>query len=538
MKEYRGNDRVMHAILDDKARSLGSKVFARHGDSALTYGELSDQSVRIASYLIDSLGVSKDDKVAVILPNCLAYLVIQFGISKAGAVMVPINALAQAELLVHFINHSGARIVVVDAEFMPALAAVAGEITGVRTLIVHGETAAVSDLAASRFDIVDYPDLLAAPGRALDNVEVSWTDPVDIFYTSGTTGVSKGVVLPHNHHYTFGLSIAKAGRLGPSDVMYIMLPLYHGAGSYMSIMPALLCEGSLAIANQFSARNWLDDIRRYSATACWAVNSIAPILMQQPPKSDDADNPLRVYFYIGMPPEMVEPFERRFAVKAIDTYGSTESGHLAYTIWEERRLGSAGPINTAQYDVKIVDDNDEEVPIGEIGACVSRNKQPFTQMTEYYRMPEETLKTMRNRWLHSGDLCRVDRDGWLYFVGRGKDTIRRRGENISCYELESMLSACEGILECASVPVPSELGEDEIKIIVAPRPGYDLTFVAVMRFCEKKLPKFMIPRYIEMVAQVDKLPNQKIDKQRLKANGLTANTWDAQSGDFVTSKGP
>ena len=353
----------------------------------------------------------------------------------------------------------------------------------------------------------------------LEKLAVEWTDPVDIFYTSGTTGVSKGVVLPHNHHYTFGLTIAQAGRLGPDDVMYIALPLYHGAGSYMSIMPMLLCEGSLAIADQFRASNWLNEIRHYGATATWAVNSIAPILMKQPVRPDDAENPLRVYFYIGMPPEMVEPFEKRFGVKAIDTYGSTEAGHLAYTIWEERRFGAVGPINSLQYEVKIVDDNDEEVPIGEVGECVSRNKQPFTQMSEYYRMPEETLKTMRNRWLHSGDLCRVDEDGWLYFVGRGKDTIRRRGENISCYELESMLSAHEGIVECASIPIPSELGEDEVKIIVAPRPGLDLSFAEIMKFCEEKLPKFMVPRYIEVVAEVAKLPNHKIDKQRLKKDG-------------------
>ncbi len=537
MKDYRGNARVLHAILDDKARTLGAKVFARHGDRTVTYGELSLQSARVASFLIDILGVVKDDKVAVMLPNCLAYLSAQFGISKAGAVMVPVNVLAQSDLLAHFLNHSDARVLVIDASYLSALAQIADAVPNVRTLLLHGQSGTDIASLAPRFEVINYEALLAGPTLDRDEIAVDWTDPVDIFYTSGTTGVSKGVVLPHNHHYTFGVTIVQAGRLGPDDVMYIALPLYHGAGSYMSIMPMLLCEGSLAIGDGFSARNWLDDIRRYGATATWAVNSIAPILLKQPPKPDDADNPLRVYFYIGMPPDVVEPFEKRFGIKAIDTYGSTESGHLAYTIWEERRTGSVGPINTAHYDVKIVDDNDEEVPVGEAGECVSRNKQPFTQMIGYYRMPEETLKTMRNRWLHSGDLCRVDADGWLYFLGRGKDTIRRRGENISCYELESMLAAHEGILECASIPVPSELGEDEVKIIVAPRPGRDLTFPEIMRFCEDKLPKFMIPRYIELVAEVAKLPNHKIDKQRLKKDGLTPRTWDALRGDYLSATG-
>lgn len=532
IQEYVGNARVMHAILDDKARRLADKVFARHRDETITYGTLSDKSARIATFLVDRLKVERGENVAVILPNCLAYLAVQFGISRAGAVMVPVNTLANKELLAQFLNHSGTRVVVVDASLFQNIVEIADKISRVREIVWLGPNCPAT---TARFNFIAYERLISSARRELD-IDVSWTDIVDIFYTSGTTGVSKGVALPYNHHYTFGLTIARAGRLGPDDVMYIMLPLYHGAGSYMSIMPALLCEGSLAIADEFSARSWLTDIRRAGATVMWAVNSIAPILMKQPELPDDSDNPLRVYYYIGMPPEMVEPFERRYGIKAIDTYGSTESGHLAYTIWEERRLGSVGPINSEHYDVRIVDENDEEVPIGEIGECVSRNKQPFTQMTEYYRMPEETLAVMRNRWLHSGDLCRVDKDGWLYFVGRGKDMIRRRGENISCYELESMLSGHEGILECASIAVPSDLGEDEVKIVVAPKAGFDLSVSDLVAFCERTLPKYMLPRYIEFVDAVPKLANQKIDKVTLKKTGLNTRTWDVIAGAYVRSE--
>jgi crotonobetaine/carnitine-CoA ligase len=315
--------------------------------------------------------------------------------------------------------------------------------------------------------------------------------------------------------------------------MYICLPLYHGMGSYMSIMPMLLCEGSIALGDRFSASRWLSEIRQYGATVTWAVYSMAPILMKQPERADDADNSLRIYLFSGMPPDIVEPFEKRFGVKVMEQYGATESADLAHSLWNERRRGAIGPINKAHYDIKIVDGHDEEVPAGEVGEVVSRCKYPYMQMTEYYKMPEETVKAFRNCWLHSGDMCRIDKDGWIYFVGRGKDTIRRRGENISCYELESILSSHEGILECASIPVPSQLGEDEIKVVMVAKEGARLEFSEIMKFCEEKMPKFMVPRYVEIVKQVPKLPNEKVDKEALKQEGLTSNTWDAEVGDYT-----
>jgi len=298
-------------------------------------------------------------------------------------------------------------------------------------------------------------------------------------------------------------------------------------------MPMLILGGSIALGDRFSASRWLDEIREYGATVTWAVYSMAPILMKQPERQDDSDNPLRVYCFSGMPPDLMEPFEKRFGVKLYEQYGATESADLAHSIWEERRPGAVGPINTTYYDIKIVNEYDEEVPVGEVGEVVSRCKYPYTQMIEYYKMPEETVKAFRNRWLHSGDMCKIDKDGWLYFVGRGKDTIRRRGENISCYELESILSSHPDILECAAIPVPSELGEDEVKVVISPRGGKKLNLTEILKYCEEKMPKFMIPRYIEIMAEIPKLPNEKVDKERLKKEGLTPDTWDAEVDKYI-----
>ena len=523
-------DRVMPSTLDAKAKTLGTKVFVRDKAQRVSYQELSEGSNRIANFLMQQLEVAKDDKGAVMLPNCVEYFYVQFGIAKAGGVMVPVNVLAKHDLLIHFLNNSDASIVVIDAQFLPLLSAVSHAIPKVETLVIRG--ACEQPGFKREFNIIGYDELFGGASTRPD-VGIAWYDPVDTFYTSGTTGVSKGVVLSYHHHYVFGRSIAKSARLGPDDVMYICLPLYHGMGSYMSIMPMLLCGGSIALSDGFSASRWLSEIREYGATVTWSVYTMAPILMKQPEKSDDADNSLKVYLFSGMAPDVVGRFEKRFGVKVIDLYGSTESAHLACSLWDEKRPGAVGPVNSEYYEVAVVDEHDNVLPAGEIGECVSRCKIPYTQMSEYYNMPEETLKAFRNRWLHTGDLCRIDADGWLYFVGRGKDMIRRRGENISSYELESILQGHGAIEECACIPVPSALGEDEVKVVIAPRAGRTLEFDEVMAFCRDNMPRFMVPRYIEFVREVPKLPNHKIDKAALKYEGLTPATWDADTGRHV-----
>lgn len=527
------DDRVMHRLLEDRVRRDGDKVFVTNGADQATYRMIDDASSRIANFLIDRLGVEKFDNVGVLMPNCIDFLRVQFGISKTGAVMVPINVLAKLDLLSHFLNSSDVEILIVDAQFLPSVAEIADRIPKLRALVVRTTDREILRSAAKTgLDIVPFAEMSDASTSRPD-IQVSWNDPVDIFFTSGTTGVSKGVVLAHNHHFVFGNSVIDAGRLGEDDIMYVTLPLHHGIGSYMSIMPMLLCGGTIALGDAFSASGWLDEIRAYGATATWAVSSMTPILMKQPARHDDADNPLRTYLYIGMTADLLVPFERRFGVRAIDNYGSTEAGLIAYSRWDERRPGAVGPINSHLYEVAIVDEHDREVPVGEAGECVSRCREPFTQMVTYYGMAEATVETFRNRWLHSGDLCRVDEDGWIYFLGRGKDTIRRRGENISCFELESILAGCDGVLECTSIAVPSEIGEDEIKVVVASRGGNVLGPDQIIAYCRDNMPRYMVPRYVELVGELPKLPNLKVDKQILQKAGLTLETWDVTTGTFV-----
>jgi len=532
VKAYEKNERTLPFILEDKAKILGGKVFIYYEDKTVTYGELNEKANSLANMLIQKMGVQKGDKVAVMLPNCADYVIVQFGVARTGGVQVPINTEATGDLLTHFLNISDAGTLLVDNQYLHLLQPIQDKLRHLKKVIVYPKKSGDEESILTKgYEFVSYQDLLNGE-KSLPQVVIERCDPVDIFFTSGTTGVSKGVVLPHNHHYHFGAIIAEWAQLGPEDVFYICLPFYHGVTQYMSVMPAMLAEGAIAIVNRFSAGRYWDDMRRYRATATWAVYTMPAVLIKQPELETDADNPLRAFCTIGIAPNLVKPFEKRFGLNIIDMYGSTEQEAIAFTPYNEKRYGAAGPINKKHFDVRIVDSNDDELPAGETGEIVSRSKEPYIQMMEYYNMPEETLKMFRNLWMHSGDLGYIQ-DDWLYFVGREKDAIRRRGENISSFEVERVIVSNADIKECAVIPIPTELGEDEIKAVIVLNDENALTPPELLVFCQDKLPKYMVPRYFEIKESLPKTPTEKIEKVKLKEEGVTPNTWDREKGDYI-----
>jgi len=532
MKVYEGDQRTLPFILEDKAKTLRNKVFVFYKDETITYEELNEKANSIANMLTKEMGVQKGDKVVVMLPNCADYVMVQFGVAKTGGVQVPINIQATGDLLAHFLNISDARVLLIDQQYLHLFQPIQDKLSHLRKVIVYPAKSGDEESMLGRgYEFSSYQDLVTGE-TSPPQAAVNRTDPVDIFFTSGTTGISKGVVLSHNHHYHFGAIIAEWARLGFEDIFYTCLPFYHGVSQYMSVMPAMLAEGGIAIADRFSASKYWDDIRRYRATATWAVYTMPAVLMKQSPMENDADNPLRVFCTIGVAPDLVEPFEKRFGVKILDMYGSTEQEAIAFTPYDEKRYGAVGPINRKHFDVRIVDANDEELPPGEVGEIVSRPKEPYIQMIEYYNMPKETLKVFRNLWLHSGDLGFI-KDDWLYFVGRGKDAIRRRGENISSYEVERITLSNTNIKECAAIPIPTELGEDEIKVVIVLKEGSRISPQELLAFFQNQMPKYMVPRYIEIKQSLPKTPTEKVEKVKLKEEGVTPNTWDRERGDYI-----
>lgn len=530
MKRWALQERTYGRILEEKARANGSRVFLRYGNQEVSYAEANEQ-VRRAATGFALAGVSKGSKVALMLPNCPEYIYLWWGLARIGAVEVPINTAHRGDVLVHVLNDCDAELLVVHEEYLPAVASVEDQLQHLRQVYVLEEKGICGREVPRLIPTESAEKLLAAPADPPD-VLVRHSDLVSIMYTSGTTGRSKGIMRVHNHDFSIASILAEAGRLTPDDVFHTCLPWFHGIAQYMVTTPALLSDASVAMSREFSAGRFWEEIRAYRATATYMVESIARILYKQPPRPDDADNPLRLCYIVGAPHEMASDFQQRFGVRFIDAFGSTESNVLAVTSLDvEPRPRSAGRIHPA-FEVRVVDENDEPLPPGEIGEFVCRSREPYTLMVGYYKRPEETLQAFRNLWYHTGDAGYIDADGYVYFTGRVKDAIRRRGENISAFEVEAIIGQHPAVLECAAVGVPSELGEEEVKVVVVLRPGAQLSPEELLDFCEGKMAHFMIPRFVEFVPELPKTSTGKVEKYRLREQGVSPSTWDRDKAGY------
>jgi crotonobetaine/carnitine-CoA ligase len=283
----------------------------------------------------------------------------------------------------------------------------------------------------------------------------------------------------------------------------------------------------MVLLDRFSASRFWDEIRYYRATQFNYLGAVMPILGKQAQKDNDLDNPARIALGAGCPPAVMEEVEKRFGIKCLEGFGMTEIGIPIHVSVDDRRRGSCGkPMDI--YEVKLFNDHDEEVPTGEIGEIAFRPLAPFVMMSEYYNMPEKTLEAFRNLWFHTGDLARKDEDGYFYFVDRKKDALRRRGENISSFEVERAINTHPKVLESAAVAVQSELAEDEVKICVVLKPGESLAPEELIRYANDRMPYFAVPRYVEFMESLPKTPTERVQKYLLKQAGITPNTWDRE----------
>jgi crotonobetaine/carnitine-CoA ligase len=285
----------------------------------------------------------------------------------------------------------------------------------------------------------------------------------------------------------------------------------------------------MAVEERFSATSFWARAREVDATIVHGIFGMVPILLGQPPNKHDRDHRVRT-FYIG-PSKLTETFRERFGAHIVEVYGATETGIITRTPYGEFRAGSCGRPNTESFDVRIVDDHDRPVPVGEVGEIVVRPKVPWAMMTGYYRKPQATVEAFRNLWFHTGDFGRFDEDGFVYFVDRKKDAIRRRGENISSFEVEAAVNAHPAVLESAAIAVPSPLAEDDVKVCVVLQPGSKLDPAELVRFLDERLPYFMVPRYVEFLPELPKTPNQKVRKVELRRagdRGITEASWDRE----------
>ncbi len=531
MREYPLEERTIGRILADKAGRIGDRTWLLWQGKRYSYAALDDMTNRYANGF-RSLGIRKGDHVVVMLPNCAEFFWVIWGLGKLGAVAVPINTAAKGELLAYFINQSDSAWAVVDEEFLERIAAIIPRVPGIRGFLCLAPGAVAEPAAGERrVPVIPLREMEASPAGGQDLGAVRYDDLHLIMYTSGTTGPSKGVMSPHSQGHAVGYYVAKYYGYGDSDVLYTCLPLFHGNALWYTSYAALWAEAALAVAPRFSASQFWDEIRATGATQFNTLGAMTNIILKIPPSGAETSHRLRQSMMVPVSREVHTAFTGRFGLTVTSLYAMTETFPVTMYIPGDppEKIGSAG--KTRGYaEIRILDEDDRELPHGQVGEIAVRPTVPGIMMTGYYKMPEATLKEMRNLWFHTGDRGYVDADGYLYFVDRKKEAIRRRGENISAYEVEMLVARHPKVLEVAAVPVPSELTEDEVMVYIVLKPGEQVSADEIVRFCNDNMAYYMVPRFVAFVDALPKTPSEKIEKYKLKAMAIENldKLWDRE----------
>ncbi len=510
---------VTGPLLRRQARERGEETFAVFADgSRWTYAETLDHALRAAGALRE-LGVGPGDRVLCWLPNGPDVLRAWFGANLLGAVYVPMNVALRGGVLRHVIDSSRARVLVAHRELVERLPRPVPE--QLEALVVAGGEAP-GDLPA-RLRVVP-ASLLRESAPASDLPDVGATDLQSIVYTSGTTGPSKGVLSSYLHLWS-SANGAFDGMLDARDRYIVHLPLFH-AGGTIGVAGMMALGGSIAVVDSFQTTRFWDVVRELGVTAATLLGVMATFLAKQPPGPRDRDHPLRTAIVLPMPDD-AGAFRERFGVDLYSLFNMTE---VSCPLVTERNPAAAGTCGRPRQGVeaRLVDEHDREVPVGAIGQLILRTDLPWAMNHGYDGMPEATAEAWRNGWFHTGDVFRRDAEGNFFFVDRMKDAIRRRGENISSHEVETEVLAHPRVREVAAVPVPSEHGEDEVLIVVAPVAGAELDLAELIAFCARRMAHYMVPRYVRVVDALPLTPTNKVRKHELTDEGLTADTWDRE----------
>jgi crotonobetaine/carnitine-CoA ligase len=526
--DYPLRERTIARVVRDKAAANGARPFLLFEGRAYSYREVDSLSNRLAHSLA-RLGVARGTHVAVFVDNKPEVVLTYFALGKLGAVCVPLNTAAKGAMLSYFLAQSDSEVVVFDGAATDRIAAAAVEAHRLRAAIAVGPPAAAWPL---NMPFTEFAALIDGPDTAPD-VEVNCFDPFMIMYTSGTTGPSKGVVIPQASVLSQAWAIAEACGYQAHDVLYTCLPLYHANAWWCSCLPALLADATVAISRRFSASRFWSEVRQCGATQFNLLGAMAGFLWNRPPDPGDRDHRVRQAMVVPVPTEFYHAFQERFNLTLKSLYGLTDACITAIKRDDDPPLKWRSAGRPCDYvDVAIVDDDDFEVPRGTVGEIVIRPREPWIMGQGYYNLPEATAAAWRNQWLHTGDRATMDEDGYLYFVDRKKDAIRRRGENISSFEVEQIVRGCEGVLEVAAFGVRSEHSEEEVMITVVRRAGCTLSEATIVDYCTRNMSDFMVPRFVEFVVELPRNASEKIEKYKLRADAETRldAIWDRECG--------
>ncbi|MGE0553380.1 MAG: AMP-binding protein [Gemmatimonadales bacterium] len=505
---------TLATLLASQAARTPDATFLLFRDSRHSFREVDEDAARLAAGLA-GLGVQSGEAVVSLLPNSFDAARLWFATARLGAIWAPINTEFRGPGLAHAINLTRGATLVVDEAMLEFVAPIADQLPTVRRIVVRGSPARAPGARWERLSLADVP--ADAPAPIAPGTRA--TDTALLLYTSGTTGPSKACALSHRYVIRQAELTSAAWEASPSDVAYCPFPMFHADATVFTIAPALVHGSAAALVERFSVSRFWSDIRTFGATTFDYMGATLALLFKQPPREDDRDNPARLGW--GVPrPDFAPAFEERFGVTLVEGYGSTEAGiPVVQYPGKSYPPGACGRVR-AEYEVRIGDDEDDPVPTGAVGEILVRAREPFLTMTEYFGMPDATARAFRNCWFHSGDLARMDAAGNLYFVGRKKDAIRRRGENISLFEIEQVVDTHPAVLESAAYGVPSALTEEDVAIAVVLRSGAAPDPAELIRFCQERMARYMVPLYVTFWDSLPKTPTEKVSRVALRERHL------------------
>jgi crotonobetaine/carnitine-CoA ligase len=514
-----GVDRfTVPAVLDRRAEQYPDRVMMSIAGTEVTFEQMRQRSCAAANLLAD-LGVGRGDCVALFTATCPEWVYFWLGAARIGAVSAAVNAANKGDFLLHTLQLSQAKLIFTDAERRPRVEEVAGRLDTVTDIVVQGDSLNGALSRGADRPLADSPAEVGEVGS--------------LFFTSGTTGPSKAVATTWHYLFSVAATVASAWEFGPGEVLWTAMPLFHLSAA-PSVLAPMLVGGTTVLAEAFHPGEVWDDVRACGAIGLAGAGAMVSMLQNLPADPRDAQLPLRFISAAPIDANSYHDIEKRYGCRVVTMYGMTEAFPIAVKgVADDGVPGTSGRPNP-NFDVRIVDDDGNPLPAGTVGEIACRPRHPHV-MSEGYVTQGSHLDS-HQEWFRTGDLGRLDSDQNLTYVDRIKDALRRRGENISSVEVETVVMRHPAVAEAAVVGVPSELGEDDVLLIVTLRPGAALDCAELLDFCAARMPYFCVPRFVETVNELPKNGIGRVRKDLLRTRGLNAGAWDREKHGYIVSR--
>jgi carnitine-CoA ligase len=528
--ELAPHERTLPALLKRQAESFGDRPLMSIAGGEWTHRDASAIAAARAGALRQA-GIGRGDRVALMCSNRVEFVEAFLACGWIGAIAVPINSASMGPQIEYQLANSGARLLVIEATFLDRLVTADLSRTSLQAIWVVGSSMGFEKLSPNGCVVSDWPTEWSEPVEA---EAVQPGDTLAILYTSGTTGPAKGVMCPHAQYYWWGVNSARVLDVMAEDVLCTTLPLFH-INALNTFAQAAVTGARVVFESKFSASGFWPAMRRNEATVVYLLGAMVPILLAQPVGDGEPSHRVRAGLGPGVPASAGQAFRERTGVKLLEGYGSTETNFVIATPADAPNDGTMGRLQPG-FDARVVDEHDTQLPAGVAGELVLRADEPFAFASGYFGMPEKTVEAWRNLWFHTGDRVVREQDGSFRFIDRIKDAIRRRGENISSYEVEQVLLAHPAVAEAAVYPVRSELAEDDVMAALVVRDGMQVDVVQLWSFCESRLPYFAVPRYLDVLGVLPRTENGKVQKFKLREQGVTATACERPGRDVAASR--